>query len=226
MPVDPISLAVQGVTGLAKVGQGIYGYRKAMKEQKAAQGVFDAAKTRYMSQDLSNPYANMQNTMEDLTVNQQAADFTAQQQAQGMGNIMSQMGAAAGGSGIAALAQSLANQQTQNAQQASASIAQQEASNQAAAASMAGNLQSLERQGDIMSRNMTRNQLSTEFSMANQDLQVANLAKQQAGQAIIGGVGNLATAGIGYKGALDASQQNPGEEDSIWQILSNQLGNG
>ena len=217
MPVDPISLAVQGVTGLAKVGQGIYGYRKAMKEQKAAQGVFDAAKTRYMSQDLSNPYANMQNTMEDLTVNTQAANFAAQQQAQGMGNIMSQMGAAAGGSGIAALAQSLANQQTQNAQQASASIGAQEASNQAAAASMAGNLQSMEREGDIMSRNMTRNQLTTEFGMANQDLRVANLAKQQATQNLIGGVGDLATGGIGYKATLDASQ---GEEAGWANILT------
>jgi hypothetical protein len=217
MPVDPISLAVQGVSGLAQVGQGIYGYRKAMKEQKAAQGVFDAAKTRYMSQDLSNPYANMQNTMEDLTVNTQAADFAAQQQAQGMGNIMSQMKGAAGGSGIAALAQSLANQQSQNAQQASASIGAQEASNQAAAASMAGNLQSMERQGDIMSRNMTRNQLSTEFSMANQDLRVANLAKQQSAQNLIGGVGDLATGGIGYKATLDASQ---GEEAGWANILT------
>ena len=36
---------------------------------------------RFKQQDLSNPYANMENTMEDLTVNTQAADFAAQQQA-------------------------------------------------------------------------------------------------------------------------------------------------
>ena len=42
-------------------------------------------RAQYMNQDLSNPYANMENTMEDLTVNTQAADFAAQQQAAGYG---------------------------------------------------------------------------------------------------------------------------------------------
>ena len=64
----------------------------------------------------------MQNTYEDLTVNQQQAQFTAQQQAQGFANTMEGLRGAAGGSGIAALAQSLAGQQSLAAQQASASI--------------------------------------------------------------------------------------------------------
>ncbi len=208
--MGPVNLAVQGVTALADVGMGIYGYRKANKEQKAAQGEFDRAKAQYMNQDLSNPYLNMENTMEDLTVNTQAAEFTANQQNQGLANTMSGLSSAAGGSGIAALAQSLANQQSQNAAAASASIGQQEASNQAAAAQQAGQLQTMERKGDLISRDLKRTQYTTEFGMANQDLAVANLAKQQATQALVGGVGDMITGGIGFKAALDESQGETG----------------
>lgn len=209
--MDPLSQGIQGLSGIAR---GIIGHKKRKAEQLAAQGEFDAAKAQYMSQDLSNPYMNMQNTMEDLTVNTQAADFAAAQQAQGMSNIMSQMGAAAGGSGIAALAQSLANQQSQNAQQASASIAQQEASNQAAAAQMAGQLQTMERKGDILSRNMKREQYSTELGMAMDRKAAADLARQQATEAIIGGVGDLTNAGVSFM----ASPQRAGA-DSIFGAL-------
>ena len=72
---------------------------------------------------------------EALTIRaEQELELAAQQQNQGLSNIMGSMKQAAGGSGVAALAQSLANQQSQNAQAASASIGSQEASNQAAAA--------------------------------------------------------------------------------------------
>ena len=67
---------------------------------------------------------------EDLTVNQQQAQFQAQQFQQSQANIMANLQGAAGGSGVAALAQSLANQGHIAAQQASASIGQQEAANQ------------------------------------------------------------------------------------------------
>jgi len=208
----PLAVGLQGAMGIA---QGVIGHKRRKREQAEAQAEFDRTREQYMSQDLSNPFANMQNTMEDLTVNQQAADFTAQQQAQGMGNIMSQMGAAAGGSGIAALAQSLANQQTQNAQQASASIAQQEASNQAAAAQQAGQLQTLERRGDIMSRNMKREQFSTELGMAMDQKGQADLARQQATDALMGGVANTIMGGVGFQ----ANPQRAGSDSVFGQLL-------
>lgn len=212
----PPSLIAGAVQGLSGVASGIIGHKKRVQEQKAAQGEFDVAKAAYMAQDVSNPYTNMQNTMEDLTVNTQAADFAAQQQAQGMASTMDAMSGAAGGSGIAALAQSLANAQSQNAQQASASIAQQEAGNQAAAAQMAGELQSMERQGEVLSRNMQREQLSTELGMSQGRLSEANMARQQATQALIGGVGDLATSFVGLK----AKQAGIGGGPSIWGMLA------
>ena len=82
--------------------------------------------------DTSNVYKDMENTMEDLTVNTQQADFQAQQANQGIANTMNAMQGAAGGSGIAAMAQAMAGQQAQNMRQASVSIGQQEQANQMA----------------------------------------------------------------------------------------------
>ena len=78
---------------------------------------------------LENKYEGMENAFEDLTVNTQQAEFEAQQMQQQQANIMSSMGAAAGGSGIAALAQSMANAGAMQAQKAAASIGAQEADN-------------------------------------------------------------------------------------------------
>ena len=148
-----IDSVIQGGVGIAS---GIIGHKRRKQEQKRCPGrslMLNMA--RFTShQDLSNPYANMENVYEDLTVNTQAADFAAQQQAQGMANTMQSMKGAAGGSGIAALAQAMAGQQSQNAQSASADIARQEAGNQKAQAQMAGQLQSMEREGDMISRSL------------------------------------------------------------------------
>ena len=149
------ALGAFGVAGkaagaLTGIASGIIGSKKRKAEQQQAQGLYDSSMSDFRNLDTSNPYANMENTMEDLTVNTQAADFTAQQQNQGLSNIMGSMKQAAGGSGVAALAQSLANQQSQNAQSASASIGQQEASNQAAAAQQAGANQKMSREGDYL----------------------------------------------------------------------------
>lgn len=184
-----IDSVIQGGVGIAS---GIIGHKRRKAEQATAQAQYDQNMTRYQSQDLSNPYANMENVYEDLTVNTQAADFAAQQQAQGMANTMQSMKGAAGGSGIAALAQAMAGQQSQNAQSASADIARQEAGNQKAQAQMAGQLQSMEREGDMISRSLEREQSETELGMSQQRLSAANIARQEATQALVGGIGQVA----------------------------------
>ena len=184
---------IQGGMGIAS---GIIGHKKRKAEQATAKGQYESDMANFRGLDTSNPFLNQENVYEDLTVNTQAADFTAQQQNQGMANIMGSMNQAAGGSGIAAMAQTLANQQSQNAQQASVSIGQQEAGNQMAERQMAGSLQNQERQGELMSRDMERNQTETELGMSQNRLSAANMARQEATQAIIGGVGNIASAAI------------------------------
>ena len=125
-----VGAALGAVGGLANIAGGIIGGGKRRREQRAAAKELEQQKLAYSQLDTSNMYANMENTMEDLTVNTQQADFIAQQNQQQQANLMSGMGGAAGGSGIAALAQAMANQGSQQAQAASASIGQQEASNQ------------------------------------------------------------------------------------------------
>jgi len=102
-------------------------------EQGKAKAAVEKQKKAYKSFEFENVYDNMsmENFAEDLTVNQQQAQFQAQQGAQQRSNIMQDLRGAAGGSGIAGLAQAMAGQGQLAAQQQSASIGQQESANQA-----------------------------------------------------------------------------------------------
>ena len=180
------------IKGLAGIAGGIIGSRKRKREERAAQREFDKYKSQLENRDTSNPYADMENTMEDLTVNTQAADMANQQQQQALANTMDSMQGAAGGSGVAALAQAMAGQASRNAQSASADIAQQEQANQMAERNMAGSLQQQERQGELMSRQMEQQKTNTLMGMAQGRLGAAKAARQQATQAIVGGIGQVA----------------------------------
>ena len=191
-----------GGGGVAKIAGGLIGGRKRRREQAAAEKELATMKSRFETMDTSNPYANLENTMEDLTVNTQQADFMAQQAQQNQANIMQNMSGAACGSGIAALAQAMANQGTQAAQQASASIGQQEASNQAAAAQMAGQLQSMEAQGAARSQDLEREKISTQLGIPQERLGAANADREGAKQQVIGGIGDVCNAVSGYGGNM------------------------
>lgn len=135
------------------------------ERQKEQQAILDRQRQSFQDfqfenpfADIKNPYADlktefenlyegMENPYEDLTVNMRAAEFQAEQGAQQRANILSALRGAAGGSGIAGLAQSLANQGAVQAQQISANIGQQEAANQRLAAQGAAQIQQMERAG-------------------------------------------------------------------------------
>lgn len=195
--VDPVSMLILGQAGniaggLTGIASGIIGSKARRREEREAQSEYDRYKTRLEDRDTSNPYANMENVYEDLTVNTQAADFAAQQQAQGMANTMDQFAGAAGGSGIAALAQAMAGQQAINAQRASVDIGQQERSNLMAERGMASQLQAQEREGELLSRQMENQKVNTLLGMSQGRLGAARQARIDATQAIMGGVGQLA----------------------------------
>ena len=128
--------------------------QQALEERKAQQKKVDFSAAEYNAIKFTNPYegmknqyANMENVYEDLTVNQQQAQFQAQQGQQQRANIMQGLRGAAGSSGIAGLAQSMANQGQLQAQQISASIGAQESANQRMSAQGAGAIQQAERAG-------------------------------------------------------------------------------
>ena len=181
----------------------------AKTAQAKAQAKLDKEKEAYRSMEIKNEYANMENPYEDLTVNQQQAQFQAEQMSQQRANIMQGMRGAAGGSGIASLAQAMANQGQLATQRISASIGQQESRNQALMAQGASAADMAERGGAqwVQSAKMDRQAtlLGMEYgeaSGANQASQIANtnvtnaqLAQQQI---ISDGVGNLASGLAGH----------------------------
>ena len=185
-----------GAAGATKLGMATSGRRKRIAEQEKANEENERMMAQYKALDTSNPYANMQNTMEDLTVNQQQAQFQAQQGAQQRANIMQNMQAAAGGSGVAALAQLMANQGQLATQQASASIGMQEQRNQMAAAQQAANIQMQERAGEARSQDLEAQKTATLLGMSQQRVAAANQARAEAKAAQMSAIGDIGAVGL------------------------------
>ena len=95
--IAPLLLAGAGIKIGAKLAGGLIGNRARKREQRNAQAGYDKQISRLENLDASNPYANMQNTFEDATVNQQQSQFLAQQQQAALANTMSNLEGAAGG---------------------------------------------------------------------------------------------------------------------------------
>ena len=189
-----IGSIVGGLTGIAS---GIFGGKKRRKEQAQSQNEFNKNKSSFENLDTSNVYTNMENTMEDLTVNQDAAQFQAQQNRQSSANMMNTMGGAAGGSGIAALTQAMFGQAQKGNMDSSIDIGRQEQANQSAERKQAGNLQLYEKKGELISRDAENEKASTLLGMSQQRLGAANAAQQDATNAIVGGVGGMIGGAVG-----------------------------
>jgi hypothetical protein len=212
----------QVVGGLTGIASGIIGGKKRRREQSQAQNEFNQNKSAFENLDTSNVYKNMENTMEDLTVNQEAAQFLAQKNQQSQANIMNTMSGAAGGSGIAAMTQALMGQAQAGNRQASIDIGEKEQANQAAERKQAGNLQLYEKKGELISRDAENEKVSTLLGMSQQRLGAANQARQDATNAIVGGVGSLAsvagTAAAGM-GSVTGNSEDPGFMGSLMKTL-------
>tara|TARA_R110001599_G_scaffold341526_1_gene562607 strand:- start:1321 stop:1974 length:654 start_codon:yes stop_codon:yes gene_type:complete len=164
----------------------------------------------YRGMEFENPYAenvysNMENKMEDLTVNQQQAQFQAQQNQQSQANILGAL--SSGGQFNAGNIQALANQSQISAQRASASIGQQEMQNQRLAAQEASRLQTMDRQGRLQVQSgeaklqqMNADRQATMLGMSMQQVgnaQQAIAAKQAMVGNIVGGLAGAAGSILG-----------------------------
>ena len=134
--------------------------RKLLEKQKAVYREFEFtnpyADMKNQFAGMRNYFTGMENVFEEGVVDTQAAEFQMQQGAQQRANIMGALQGAAGGSGIASLAQTLANQGALQARQASVDIAQQARQNKILRAQAEMQLQQQERTGmmkaDILQR--------------------------------------------------------------------------
>ena len=154
--------------------------KDAKIEQDKQNALLEKQKKAYRAMKFTNPYKNMENVYEDLTVNQQEAQFQSQQGAQQRANIMQSLKGAAGATGAAGLAQSLANQGALQTQRISASIGKQESVNQLAAAKGAGAVQIAEKQGDQMVQQFNADRQATLLGMQMGQASGANAASMQA----------------------------------------------
>ena len=213
-----VGAAAKAAGGIAKLGMSLAGRGDRIREQEQAKRQMQERMADYESLDTSNlaagatnQFVNLENTMEDLTVNQQQAQFEAQQAAQQRANIMQGMQGAAGGSGIAALAQAMANQGQLSAQRISASIGQQESRNQMAAAQQAGQLQLAEAsgaeraerlrlRGAEIARGLEYSKTGTLLGMSQQRVAAANQARAQAMAQQMSAIGDVGSAAIDYAG--------------------------
>lgn len=188
----PLASALgSGAQGLVGIASGMIGSGARQREQRSAQGEYDRNMARFNNLDTSNIYANQQNMYEDSIVNQKEAEFTRAQNMQSQANIMGSMNQAAGGSGIAAMAQALANEATSAAQSASVSIGNQEAANQSNFQAAATNIQNQKLAGEESSREAEREKTTTLLGMSQNRLGAANAARAAATSAIVGGVGTM-----------------------------------
>lgn len=174
------------------------------EEQKRANREIALRRQRLESLDLTNPYANLQNTYEDLTINQQQVDFQRQQMAVQQANAMQQLQASAGGSGIAGLAQQVMNQGQQMSGQIAGSIGQQERANQMARAQQEASIQSQKAQGDQWVYNKREARESDFLSAARGEKAAADRARSEAatlawqgGTEALGGVAQGVQYGVG-----------------------------
>jgi len=193
-----------------------------LKFQKEQQAKLDKQKDIYRQFKFQNPYEGiqnyyegMENTMEDLTVNTQQAEFQMQRGAQQRSNVMQALRGAAGGSGIAALAQSLANQGVLQAAQVSAQIGQQERQNQLAAAQTGMQLQMAERQG-MSAADMARRGGDAMVQQAEMSRQSALLGMEYGGMA-----GANAGVQAAYANQMNAQNSAMQMQMSNMQNMSN-----
>tara|TARA_R100001129_G_C5306875_1_gene244024 strand:+ start:632 stop:1276 length:645 start_codon:yes stop_codon:yes gene_type:complete len=214
MPL-PVLAAVGISAGVSALGNVISGLgarkkkRRAARRERKRRKEMNRLKEAYSQIETSNPFLNQENVYEDLTIDQRGAQFEAQQFQQSQANILNNLRQSAGGSGIAALAQQMAQSGQLAAQSSAARIGQQERANERLAAGEAGRLQGMERQGELISRQQQRDQTGTLLGMSQQEVAAARDERQmyanqqaEAFSSAISGVGDAFNTGIEF-GAFD-----------------------
>ena len=187
------------VGGAASVVGSVIGSGKRKREERAAQAQQQGDLDAVRNFEFSNPWKNLENTAEDLTVNQQASNFQAQQTDQALAGGLDAIVASGGGGGGA---QAIANAALASKQGISADLAGQEQQNQALRAQQASQNQQLSAQGEEDLQTQQYEQADSNLALSNSRLQNAQAARAQATQQLVGGIGSIAggIAGGGLKG--------------------------
>ena len=208
--IGAVTLGLGVIKGATSIIGGIQEKKRLKSENERSRKEFDSYKKDIEGLSITNPYKDLntsfENTYEDMTVNQQQAQFQARQGQQSRANMLQNLQGAAGSSGIAGLAQAMANQQQQQTAQISAGIGQQEARNQVYSAQGAAGVQRMEQQaqtrvgyGETMrqtSENERQMDLMNLKAGRNNAERTFRTSMKGANQQMLGGVGDIVGAGL------------------------------
>tara|TARA_R110002126_G_scaffold28144_5_gene93828 strand:+ start:1304 stop:2140 length:837 start_codon:yes stop_codon:yes gene_type:complete len=214
-------------------------YEADLIRQQDQQAKLDKQKEEYKQFEFKNPYADMQNRFEgmenqyaglqnqfegmrnpfeNLGVATQAAEFQAEQGTQQRANILDSLSASAGSSGIAGLAQTLANQGVMQSRQLAAGIEQQEMANQ-----------KLEAQGAFNVDRLVRGQASELDKLSAQGAYQADLmgrkGQSAVDMAVMGGEAMLQEAEMARQATLLGVEYGgmAGSNQAVQQGYANQM---
>ena len=184
---------------------------KYNQEQTVQRELLEEQKDKYRQFEFKNPYADMKNQFagmenfyEDMQVDMRAANFQKEQGQQQRANIMQTLRGSAGSSGVAGLAQAMANQGQLQTQGIAAGISQQERQNNLMSRQGAMTLQQMERQGagqadmtqrggDAMVQSAEMGRQSTLLGIEYGGMAGANAGVQSAYANQMAGFGNQAS---------------------------------
>ena len=213
--------AAPGIIGAAG---SLFGRRKRIQEQQAAKAEMDQARQVFENIEYQNTYADLQNPYseniyEDLTVDTQAADYLKRQQQQSQANIMQNLKGVAGSSGVAGLAQSLANISAGQAEKASLQIAQQQRENEKLRLggelrkqTAQGKVDLLKMEGEENRRTKEQQRIASLYGLSIDRIDAADKARQTAREGVLTGLGQAAAGVAGLYapgGSLYDTVKNP-----------------
>jgi len=168
-------------------GQVYRGIASRRRDRLAAEAEFDARLKAYEDstfQELDPDDYKQENVYEDIQVDTQAAEFASEQFRQQQANIMEVYRGTAGGSGVAALAQTLSNQAAKQAKDTSVNIAQQLAQNKKIKLGEESRIKQEERQMQINNAlgktQFEADKMATMIGVAGQKIAGVNLRTQNA----------------------------------------------
>ena len=208
--IGAVSLGLGVIKGATSIIGGIQEKKRLREENTRADKQYRGFRNDINALEITNPYKDLntsfENNFEDMTINQKQAQFQAQQGQQARANLLQNLQGAAGGSGIAGLAQAMANQQQSQTQQISANIGQQESRNQIYAAQGAAGVQQMEQRArqTVMRGEGQRQTAENQRQMGllglkagRQDAKREFRGQMQAqNQAMMGGIGDIVGAGL------------------------------
>tara|TARA_R100001594_G_scaffold150163_1_gene210322 strand:+ start:7575 stop:8240 length:666 start_codon:yes stop_codon:yes gene_type:complete len=170
-PISP----QQNIANMFEQAKGVKGWRNkkaAITAAREALARFEMKRFKnvYENITISNPYRDMENAFEDLTINQQQNKFEEQTFQQSQSNILNTIRRSGGSSGVSSIAQSLAQQGQIAAQKSAANIGAQEQALQVYAPQEQARLDQLEASGKNISAMFEKEKMAKLMGMSQMEM--------------------------------------------------------